>query len=81
MRVTTLFRRLLGVISLLVCFVRFDDGDLVLGVRPRWFKPRCGACGQRAPGYDRLSERRWRHLGLGRVRVWLAYAPRLRCPD
>ena len=76
MRITTLFRRLLGVISLFVCSVAFEEDGLVLRVRPRWLKPRCGGCGRRAPGYDRLPERRWRHLGLGRMRIWLAYALR-----
>ncbi len=82
MRITTLFRRLLGVISLFVCSVSFEEESLVLRVRPGWIKPRCGGCGRRAPGYDRLLERRWRHLGLGRMRVWLAYAPRrVDCQD
>lgn len=82
MRITTLFRRVLGVISLLVCSVTFKEECLVLRVRPRWRKPRCGDCGRRAPGYDRLPERSWRHLGLGRVRIWLAYAPRrVECCD
>ena len=82
MRITTLFRRLLGVVSLLICSVTFEEEGLVLRVRPRWLKPRCGSCGRRAPGYDRLRERRWRHLGLGRTRIWLAYAlRRVNCRD
>jgi transposase len=28
------------------------------------------------PGYDRLRARRWRHLGLGSLRIELEYAPR-----
>lgn len=82
MRITTLFRRLLGVISLLVSSVTFEEDGLVLRVRPRWLKPRCGGCGRRASGYDRLPERYWRHLGLGRTRIWLAYAlRRVDCED
>ena len=76
MRITTVFRQLLGVTSLFVRSLTFGEAGLVLRVRPRWRKPRCGGCGRRAPGYDRLPERRWRHLGLGRTRIWLAYAPR-----
>ena len=76
MRVTTVFRRLLGVIKLIVTSVEFDICGLVIGVRPSWFKPRCGRCGRRAPGYDRLQTRRWRHLGLGSTRIWLQYASR-----
>jgi transposase len=80
-RITTVFRQLLGVTSLFVRDVAFEDEGLVLRVRPRWRKPRCGGCGRCAPGYDRLRERRWRHLGLGRTRIWLAYAPRrVNCP-
>ncbi len=76
MRLTTVFRRLLGVIKLFVTSVEFEVSGLVLGVRPSWRRPRCGHCGQGAPGYDRLSPRRWRHLGIGSTRIWLQYAPR-----
>ena len=76
MRITTLLRRLIGVISLRVQSVAFEGGDLVLGVALRWRRPRCGACEKRAPGYDRSPARRWRHLGLGRLRICLEYAPR-----
>jgi transposase len=75
-RITTLLRRLIGVTSLSVRSVAFEGGDLVVGVVPRWRRPRCGVCGKRAPGYDPGQLRRWRHLGLGRLRIWLAYAPR-----
>ncbi|MGQ9588832.1 MAG: ISL3 family transposase, partial [Planctomycetota bacterium] len=41
----------------------------------------CGRCGRRAPGYDRRRLCYWRHLALGRFRLWLAYAPRrVACP-
>ncbi len=80
MRITTIHRRLLGVMALFVSRVDFEQG-LVVDVRPTWRFPRCGKCGRRAPGYDRRPARRWRHLGLGRCRVWLRYAPRrVKCP-
>ena len=81
MRVTTLLRKLVGVSQLFVEDVLWTiDGDLVVEVRPRWRKPRCGQCGRRAVGYDRCRWRRWRHLAWGRTRVWLGYAPRrVRC--
>lgn len=80
MRVTTVLRRLLGVTKLFVCGVRFEIDGLVVEVRPCWRRPRCGCCGRRAPGYDRAASRRWRHLGLGRAKLWLEYAPRrVRC--
>jgi len=79
-RITTVVRRLLGVTSLVVQSVVFEEEGLVVRVAPRWRRPRCGGCGKRAPGYDRSPGRRWRHLGLGRLRIWLAYAPRrVRC--
>ena len=81
MRITTVARKLLGVISLFVTGVRFEHGALVLRVRPRWRKPRCGQCGRRAPGYDRKPPRTWKALPIGRVPVLLEYAPRrVRCP-
>ena len=77
MRVTTLFRRLLGVTATLVEAVELRlDGELVLAVRPSWRRVRCGGCGARAAGYDRKPARRWRHLGFGATPVYLSYAPR-----
>lgn len=81
MRATTIVRRLLGIVQLFVTGFHFEEDGLVLAVRPRWRRPRCSQCRQVAGGYDRLPRRRWRHLGLGRTRIWLSYAPRrVRCP-
>ncbi len=81
MRVTTVFRKLLGVIKLFVQDVDFDVAGLVIHVRPSWRSPRCSNCHKRAPGYDRKPARKWRHLGLGRCPIWLTYAPRrIDCP-
>ena len=80
-RVTTVFRKLLGVIKLIVQDVDFETAGLVVDVKPSWRMPRCSGCRKRAPGYDRKPPRRWRHLGLGRERIWLSYAPRrVDCP-
>lgn len=76
MRVTTLLRLLLGITPLFVQGAEFTPKDLVVSVRPRAKKPRCGLCKRRAPGYDSRPARRWRHLGIGRLRIWLEYAPR-----
>ena len=83
MRVTTLLRRLLSVISLVVVAFRFEEGDLVVSVRPQWRRPRCGGCHRKVPGYDGLGEpRRWRALPWGPVIVWLEYAMRrVDCPE
>ncbi len=81
MRITTVFRKLLGVIQLFVEDVVFEADELVIHVRPSWRSPRCSRCGKRAPGYDRKPTRKWRHLGLGRYPIWLSYAPRrVDCP-
>lgn len=77
MRVTTLLRKIVGVTQLYVKdFLWTIDEDLVVEVRPRWRKPRCGNCGRRAVGYDRRPWRRWRHLACGQTPLWLGYAPR-----
>lgn len=76
MRITTLFRRVLGVTEMTVEDVFFGQAGIVLAVRPRWRRPRCGECGQRAPGYDRARLRRWGHLNIGQHRIVLEYQPR-----
>jgi len=37
---------------------------------------RCSACRQPAPGYDRLSERKWLFVPLWGIPTWFRYAPR-----
>ena len=84
MRVTTLLRRLLSVSQTVVRSVRFEsDTSLVLRVAPTWRKPRCGLCGERAPGYDQLREpRRWRDIAFGATVVWLeSRLRRVECPS
>ena len=76
MRIATVFRKLLGVTGLIVSAVGFEEEGLVVDVRPRWLKPRCGQCGKRRPAYNQSPLRKWRHLALGRVMFWLRYAPR-----
>jgi len=76
MRVTTVFRRALGVSRTSVRGAEIEGKGLVVEVAPGNRRPRCGGCGKRAPGYDRVAVRDWRHLGIGSVRIWLRYAPR-----
>ena len=76
MRVTTLLRRILGITNLFVQGFDLSSEGLLVFVRPKARLPRCGLCGRRAPGFDQCSSRRWRHLGLGRLRILLVYAPR-----
>ena len=77
MRATTLLlRRTLGLSRTWVREVAIEGKGMVVTVAPGNRRPRCGGCGKRAPGYDQVDERDWRHLGIGAVRVWLRYAPR-----
>ena len=83
MRLTTVLRRLLGVMKMYVESALFRrDGTLVVHVRPTWRRSRCGGCGRVGPRYDRRYEREWRHLPWGRHVVVLRYAPwRVECPQ
>jgi transposase len=71
-----LLRRLLGVKELVVRGARLEERGVVVAVRPRQRRPRCGVCGRPGPHYDTSPERVWRHLSLGRTVFWLSYAPR-----
>ena len=76
LRPTTILRRLLGVTRLHVENAHVAaDGPLAVWVRPSWRRSRCGACGRRAPRYDRRPLRQWLHVPWGRTPVWLQYAP------
>jgi hypothetical protein len=72
MAISTILRKLLDIIGLVVTDAAIGDDGLVISVEPRWRHPRCGCCGKKRPGYDRLGQRRWRHLSLGRTKIWLA---------
>jgi transposase len=71
-----LLRRLLGVKAMVVRGARLTPQGVVVEVRPRQRRPRCGVCGRPGPGYDTSAARLWRHLSLGRTPFWLRYAPR-----
>lgn len=88
MRATTLVRKLIGIPGLWVVGVHVDDGALVAQVRPNWREPRCGGCGKRPPrqrpggALVATPGRRWRHLDLAGIRLYLAYDVRwVYCPD
>ena len=81
MRITTVFRKLLGVTAMLVRAVSFAEIGMVVDVQPRWRRPRCSGCRLKRPTYDRSPLRLWRHLALGRTVFWFRYAPkRVDCP-
>lgn len=68
--------RVLRIQGLRVRGARLTARGVVVEVRPRQRKPRCGVCGRPAPGYDTSPGRLWRHLALGQTVFWLQYAPR-----
>lgn len=81
MRVSTAFNRLLQIPGATVTDVVIGDRDVEVTLRPRATLLSC-PCGKRLrPVYDR-RRRRWRHLDLGRHRLWLVYAiRRINCPE
>jgi len=77
-RTTTVLKNLVAVMSIFVRGFEFTADGLIVDVRPTWRRPRCSQCRRRCSTYDTRPPRLWRHLGLGRLRIWLRYAPR-RC--
>jgi transposase len=75
-RLDKLLTRLLGVSGLCVLGAVYLPKGLVIDVKPRNRRPKCGICGRTGPRYDRSPPRLWRHLALGRTRFWLRYSPR-----
>ena len=73
MRTTKLLRELLGLKSMRVRDVSFDEEGLVVDVAPTWRRPRCSECGRKCSGYDRDPGRRWRHLDVAGMMVHLRY--------
>jgi transposase len=80
-RVSTAFNRLLQLPGASVTDVVIEDRDIEVMLRPTARRASC-PCGKRLRAiYDR-RRRRWRHLDLGRCRLWLVYAiRRVNCPD
>jgi transposase len=80
-RVSTAFNRLLQIPGASVTDVVIGARDVEVMLRPKARLLTC-PCGKRLPAvYDR-RRRRWRHLDLGRCRLWLVYQiRRIDCPD
>ena len=82
MRATTLLGEILGLKKTRILGAMFDDVGLVVDVAPTTRVPYCSSCGQGVRAvHDRYEGRRWRHLDLGALRVWLRYTmQRVNCP-
>lgn len=82
MRITTVFRRLLGVISTSVEDVVLKGKELVVDVKPRWRRPRCPECGEVGTIHETREPRFWRDLAFGETVTLLRYAARrVTCDD
>ena len=83
MRVTTFFKAILQLPHAIVEHVGLEtDRSIIIKVRSRWSRPRCGKCLRKAEGYHgrKGKIRRWRHLGLYGHNVWLvSRIYRVRC--
>lgn len=79
-RVTTVFRRLLGVISMCVEGIGLKGKELVVDVSPSWRRPRCPKCGKPGSIHESRAPRYWRDLAFGETVTLLRYAARrVRC--
>ena len=81
MRVSTAFNRLLQIPGAWVTDVVIGERGAEVTLRPKARRSQC-PCGMLATAvYDR-RRRRWRHLDLGRCRLWLVYEiRRVACPE
>ncbi len=80
MRVSTAFNKMLSIPGAWVCSVTFAPGEVVVGLRRRFKRLTCRCGHQTSAVFDR-STRKWRHLDLGGVRLYLqAEIRRLCCP-
>ena len=80
----SLLKKLLGIPLAVVESARFEDGALIVSVRPRKTRLcRCPVCGAKCGAYDAPARpRRWRSLDLGATMAYLEYAlPRVECPE
>lgn len=76
MRATTLLRDTLGIQTVTVRNVSYDDSGPVLEIVPKKRSPRCGECLQPARRVKDKRSRRWRHLDLMGQTVHLLYSIR-----
>lgn len=82
MRASTAFNRILQLPGATVCSVEFTDDVVVVGIRARRKALHCPDCDYHCRGRYDQSVRRWRHLDMGRCRLFLqATIRRLVCPN
>ena len=80
MRIITLFNRLLSGKGFWVRSVRFERGEIHVGIVSRRWVPRCGGCGRIARRVHDRKKRVWRHLAILATRTLIeADLRRVRC--
>ncbi len=82
MRITTVLARILALKQTRIRGVQQEPEGLVLDVTPSTRVPICSGCFKRVRAvHDRYEGRRWRHLDVAGMRLWLRYEiRRVRCP-
>lgn len=81
MRVSTLLNKLLHLPGLWICGLKFADNALILTFRRSFRRLTCPVCGTSVQGRFEEKTRRWRHLALWGMTVYLeGPIRRLRCP-
>jgi transposase len=81
-RITTVLARILALKQTRIRGVQLDPEGLVLDVTPSTRVPICSGCFKRVHAvHDTYEGRRWRHLDVAGMRLWLQYEiRRVRCP-
>jgi transposase len=81
-RITTILRSILGLKQTRILSVHLEPEGLVLDVAPTTRVPVCSGCCKRVHAvHDHYVGRRWRHLDVAGMRLWLRYdIRRVRCP-
>ena len=87
MQIKTILNRVQKFKSFVYGAVSWVEGAAVptleVEIHPRLnSRGRCGGCGRRRPGYDRLPERRFEFIPMWGHKVFFVYEPRrVACPD
>ena len=72
----SIVRKTLGLKRFCVKEVKEKDGQLLMYLSgDKRYKLVCSRCGRKMPGYDRLAERRWKHVPVWGIPVVLICAP------
>ena len=71
MRATTLLNKLLNLPGLWVQGLQLEDGKMIVKIAARFRSLTCPHCQKRVKGRFHRTTRRWRHLAIGGIQVFL----------